>query len=139
MCSAFVFCRNGIDALSAEQSPNNGVDNGELVVDAHFVSGDGRYVRVVATLAFRWWWMLTNCMALFALACSTHGWLHRTISDRLNCVTRVLSMGAAWRAAADPANREDSGKSIKFHQREGGGRLKTQRRVAALVDGSHLT
>ncbi|CAN0578532.1 unnamed protein product, partial [Ectocarpus sp. 12 AP-2014] len=34
--------RKGIDALFAEQSPNNGLDNGELVVDAHFVPGDGR-------------------------------------------------------------------------------------------------
>ncbi|CAM9158956.1 unnamed protein product [Ectocarpus fasciculatus] len=37
--------RAGIDALSAataEQSPNNGLDNGELIVDARFVPGDGR-------------------------------------------------------------------------------------------------
>ncbi|CAM9375087.1 unnamed protein product [Ectocarpus fasciculatus] len=37
--------RAGVDALSAataEQSPNNGVDNGELIVDARFVPGDGR-------------------------------------------------------------------------------------------------
>ncbi|CAN0467463.1 unnamed protein product, partial [Ectocarpus sp. 8 AP-2014] len=34
--------RKGVDALFAEQSPNNGLDNGELVVDAHFVPGDGR-------------------------------------------------------------------------------------------------
>ncbi|CAN0296491.1 unnamed protein product [Ectocarpus sp. 12 AP-2014] len=34
--------RKGIDALFAEQSPNNGLDNGELVIDAHFVPGDGR-------------------------------------------------------------------------------------------------
>lgn len=87
------------------------------------------------TLSFRWWCMLKSCVALFALACrcTLVGCSQPFLIGSINSEIRLVLHGA------DLVNREDSCKSIKVHQREGGGHLKTQRRVAALMDGSHLT